>query len=185
MKKAVFLDRDGVINEEVGHITSPKQIKLIKNSAKAISILNKRFKVFIITNQAAVGRGLCKEEDIEKINNHLISLLKEENASIEGIYCCFNHPIHGIWEYKKECNFRKPKPGMILQAAKENCINLKNSFMVGDKMSDIKAGSLTGLKTILVKTGHNGDNEFKDTNPDYVAQDLYDAVKIIFTEEEK
>jgi D-glycero-D-manno-heptose 1,7-bisphosphate phosphatase len=182
MERAVFIDRDGVINESDGFITKKEQIKLIPNSARAISILGRMFKVFIITNQPSVGRGLCSEEEAKEVNKHLISLLEAEGARVDATYMCFHHPVHGQGKYLKECDCRKPKPGMILKAAKDFNIDLKKSFMIGDKTGDIKAGFLAGTKTVLVKTGYGGDDGYKDAVPDYVAEDLYQSINKILKE---
>lgn len=179
VRKAAFLDRDGVIIEETQFITDPDKVKLLGNAAKAIARLNKGYKVFIITNQPAVGRGLCTEEQAKEVNNKVIELLKEQGAVIDATYMCFHHPIHGLGKYKVECGCRKPKPGMILKAAEEHGIDLSQSFTIGDKTGDIKAGHLAGTKTILVQTGYGGDDGFKDATPDYTAKDLYGAAEIM------
>lgn len=194
MNKAVFLDRDGVIIEHnksitkdktVKHtdfITSKESIQLIENVAEAIKELNKHFKVFIISNQPAVGRGLCTEEQAIELNNFIVSQLEEKGAKIDKSFMCFHHPVHGQGKYKVECECRKPKPGMILEAAKEFDINLENSWMIGDKTGDIKSGVLAGTKTILVKTGYGGNDGFKDAEPNYVSEDLYAASQLILNE---
>jgi len=178
-KKAVFLDRDGVIIEEKEWLTKPEQVKVIANAGKAIAKLNKSFLVIIISNQPVVGRGMCTEEDVKKTNDVMLKEIAKDNAKIDAIYNCFHHPIHGIGDYKVECECRKPKPGMILKAAKEFNIDLKSSFTVGDKTGDIKSGYLAGTKTILVQTGYGGKEGFNDAVPDYTAKDLYDAAEII------
>ncbi len=178
-KKAAFLDRDGVIIEETKFITDPDKVRLLDRAADAIARLNKEYLVIIISNQPAVGRGMCTEEQAKKVNDKVLELLAEEGAKIDATYMCFHHPIHGIGNYKVECECRKPKPGMILKAAKEHGIDLKNSFTVGDKTGDIKSGYLAGTKTILVSTGYGGDDGFKDATPDYTAKDLYEAAEII------
>ncbi|MBU2637823.1 MAG: HAD family hydrolase [Nanoarchaeota archaeon] len=178
-KKAAFLDRDGVIIEETNFITDPNKVKLLENAAKAISRLNKEYLVVIITNQPAVGRGMCTEDQAKAVNNRILELLKEKGATIDATYMCFHHPIQGFGKYKTECECRKPKPGMILKAAEEHNINLKQSFTIGDKTGDIKAGYLAGTRTILVSTGYGGDDGFKDATPDYTAKDLYGAAEIM------
>ncbi len=185
MEKAVFLDRDGVIIKDVGHIRRLEDIKLIKGSAKAISELNDEYNIFIISNQAAVGRGLCDEETAFRINDKLVDILKKEDAIIDNSYLCFHHPIHGVGKYKLECECRKPNPGMILEAAKEFNIDLKKSWMIGDKTSDIKAGRLAGVKTILVKTGYGGNDRVKDAIPHFTTEDLYAASQLILQGDKK
>ena len=194
MNQAVFLDRDGVIidhiklennDSSINHnnfIISKENIRLIENVDTAIKELNKHFKVFIISNQPIVGRCLCTEEEAINLNNFIVSKLEEKGAKIDKTFMCFHHPIHGQGKYKVECNCRKPKPGMILESAKEFNIDLKNSWMIGDKTGDIKAGLLAGTKTILVKTGYGGNDGFKDAVPNYIAEDLYAASQLILNE---
>lgn len=183
VKPAVFLDRDGVINQENGLIDRPDKLKLYRYSADAISKLNKDFLVFVVTNQPVVAKGLCTEEELVKIHEKLINDLSLKKAKIDKIYYCPHHPREGNSAYTKDCECRKPKPGMILKAAEEFDVNLKKSFIVGDKTSDIKSGNLAGIgTTILVKTGFGGNDGFNDAVSDYLAEDLYDATKIILKE---
>ena len=180
MNKAIFLDRDGVINEEVDLLNKPEQLKLIKGSADAIKLLNKDFYVIITTNQPQIARGLCSEKDIQKINEVLKKELEKYGARIDGIYYCPHHPEAKIERYRVDCNCRKPKPGMLIKAEEELNIDLKQSYMVGDKLSDIEAGRRAGCKTIMVKTGY-GEKELRSNQIecDYVTDDLYDAVEHI------
>ncbi|MCG2719700.1 MAG: HAD family hydrolase [Nanoarchaeota archaeon] len=182
MNKSVFLDRDGVIIEETKFIISTDKVQLIDKAAEAIKELNKHFKVFIVTNQPAVGKGMCSEKEAINLNNYIISQLEEKGAKIDKTFMCFHHPVHGLGKYKVECECRKPKPGMILEAAKEFDIDLENSWMIGDKIGDIKSGVLAGTKTILVKTGYGGKDGFNDAIPNYVSEDLYAASKLILNE---
>ena len=174
---AVFLDRDGVINEDYGHITKPEQLKLYPRVIEAISMLNKDYLVFIITNQSVVGRGMCTEEDVHNLHRHLRTLLGE--AKIDGIYSCFHHPTEAVGKYKKDCTCRKPRPGMILEAANRYDIDYTKSYFIGDKTTDIFAGFLCGVKTIMVKTGAAGKDNQHKIKPNHIAEDLYDAAKFI------
>jgi mannose-1-phosphate guanylyltransferase / phosphomannomutase len=182
-KKVVFIDRDGVICEEEGLLSSKEKIRLIKGSAKAIKLLNDNgFLVIVVTNQPVVARGLCTEEDLESIHKHLNNLIQlENNALINEFFFCPHHPKEGIDpRYTCDCDCRKPKPGMIFKAAfKYDISKLENCYMVGDKIGDIKAGRDAGCKTILVKTGYGGKEGFTDAVPDYISEDLLEAVKKI------
>lgn len=187
MEKVIFLDRDGVISVEKDLLHKKEDIELLPRTAKAIQLLNKNnYTVIVVTNQPVVARGLCTLENVREIHEHLKNVLREENARIDEIYFCPHHPKAGNNpEYTKECECRKPKPGMILQAQKDLKIkSLSECFMVGDKISDIKAGFLAGCKTILVKTGYGGDDGFKDATPDHEAKDLYEAVTQIILKNE-
>lgn len=179
-KKAVFLDRDGVITQDPPHYAHRiDQLALIEGSGSAIKMLNdENFIIIIITNQSGVAKGLYHEKDIEIFNQAMIGLLKPFNASIDAIYYCPHHPEAKVKEYRIDCDCRKPKPGMLIDGGGKFNIDFLSSFLVGDKWSDVEAGRSVGCKTILVKTGH-GLQEYKDKKSpvDYVAADLLDAVQ--------
>ncbi len=184
--KAVFLDRDGVIIEDANLLSKKEDIKIIEGSAKAIRILNdKGFLVLVITNQPVVARGIITEKEVEKINNDLIERIsKESGGKIDKFYFCPHHPNANLKEYRKVCECRKPSPGMILEAAKDFNIDLKESWMIGDMITDIVAGKKAGCKTIMVKSKQNDKiietgKEFDSVEPDYKTESLYDSLKII------
>lgn len=185
MNKAVFLDRDGVITKEPPYYAHRiNQIELIPKSAEAISLLNKNgFKVIVVSNQAGVAKGYYQEKDIQIYNNEMKRQLEKKGVCIDAIYYCPHHPGATIKKYRIDCECRKPKPGMLRQAEKDLNLNLKLSFLIGDKMSDIEAGYRAGCKTILVLTGQ-GNDELKnnpkiDIKPNYISKDLYTASQII------
>ena len=185
-QKAVFLDRDGVINEEVNLLYEPKQLKLIKGAAEAIKRLNNsEYLVIVITNQPVVARGLCTEEDIREIHKKLETLLGEHGAFIDRIYYCPHHPDKGYpnenKKYKIECNCRKPNVGMLLKAEKEFSIEKKLSFIIGDTTTDIQTGINYGIQTILLKTGYKGLDKKFSVIPNYVFQDLKEAVNFLLS----
>ncbi len=179
MQKAVFLDRDGTIIEDVGYLSDVGQIRILPGAAEAIRLLNSNgFKVIIVTNQAGVARGYFTESRANEINEKLVQLLADRGSVVERIYYCPHH-IEGIVEkYKKECNCRKPNPGMIEQAVKELDIDINNSYMIGDKSSDIEAGRRAGCKTIVVGGSINHQElEVLSQSVDHIAIDLFEAVK--------
>ena len=185
MNKAVFLDRDGVITKEPPYYAHRiDQLELIPKSAEAIKVLNKSgFKVIVILNQSGVARGYYQEKDIQIYNNEMKRQLEEKGAYIDAIYYCPHYSKAIIEKYKIDCECRKPKPGMLRQAEKDLNLNLKLSFLIGDKMSDIEAGYRAGCKTILALTGQ-GNDELKnnpkiDIKPNYISNDLYTASQII------
>ena len=182
MNRAVFLDRDGVITPEPPHYAHElNQLELISKSANAIRLLNENgFLVIVASNQAGVARGYYREEDVILFNQALKENLAKEGAYIDAIYYCPHHPEAKIERYRVECNCRKPKPGMLTRAGMELNIDLKQSFMVGDKLSDIEAEKKAGCKTIMVKTGY-GVEELKSNQIecDYVTDNLYDAAEHI------
>ncbi len=185
MNRAVFLDRDGVITKEPPYYAHKiDQLELIPKSAEAIRLLNESgFEVIVVSNQAGVARGYYQEKDIETYNNAMKRQLEEKGARIDALYYCPHHPGAAIEKYKTDCECRKPKPGMLKRAERDLNLDLKRSFLIGDKMSDIEAGYRAGCKTILVLTGQ-GNDELKmiskiDIKPNYISKDLFAAIQII------
>lgn len=181
MERAVFLDRDGTIIEDTGYPHQREKIKFLPGASAAISLLNKNgFKVIITTNQSGVARGYFTEETVEEINRYIQESLVKQGAVIDKIYYCPHHVDGIIKEYRKECYCRKPNPGMIEEAISEFGIDPKDSFLIGDKISDIGAGHRAGCKTILLKDEIPPDDEMETTLvPDYIAVNLYEAVKLV------
>lgn len=182
LRKAVFLDRDGTINEEREYLSRVEDFSLIEGAAEAISLLGDAgFLVVVVTNQSGIGRGYYSEEDFENINRHMASELEKHGAKVNASYFCPHHPSHGKGKYKAECDCRKPLPGMLLKAAADLGIDLASSWMVGDKKSDIDAGIAAGCSSILVRTGY-GEAEARLVQQDLpVADDLLAATRIILT----
>jgi D-glycero-D-manno-heptose 1,7-bisphosphate phosphatase len=184
-KPAVFIDRDGTINEEMGYVNHLSRMLLLPRSGKAIRLLNKHnIPTIVVTNQSGVARGYFDEALISKVHGKLSRLLRKEGAHVDKIYYCPHHPTVGKPPYRKHCSCRKPQTGMLKKAAKDFAIDLGRSYIVGDRMKDIYFGHAAGLKAVLVLTGY-GRGEFehqKDSwegEPQYVARDLYDAVSWI------
>lgn len=182
---AVFIDRDGTVTEEVGYLNNVERLKLIKGTSHAIKLLNKKgLKAIVVTNQAGVARGYFPEELIHKAHERLKKLLSRSGAYLDGIYYCPHHPDGNNEKYRKICDCRKPNPGMIEMASDELDIDINRSYVVGDKLSDVSLAHNVGAKGILVLTGYGKgeleylSGEFKQ-KPDYVAEDLRDAVKWI------
>jgi D,D-heptose 1,7-bisphosphate phosphatase len=187
MNTAVFVDRDGVINdlknyslnaENLNFLTKKEDIKFFDKTTEAIKILNENnIKVIIVTNQPQIARGLITEQEAMSINQEIVNRLKEQGAIIDAVYFCPHHPKGTVEKYSVSCQCRKPLPGMLLQASRELNIDLRNSYMIGDRISDIKAGNLAGCKkTIGVKTGYACNDGFKDAIPDMIVSDFYEAV---------
>ena len=170
MTAAIFLDRDGVITEDIGYVHKIEDFKLMRNAIEGLKLL-KNFKLFIVTNQAGIGRGFYKFEDFLNYNNRVLKELEKHGIKIEKTYYCPHKP-------EDNCNCRKPKVKLVKDAEKEFKLNLKKSFVIGDRKSDIELGKNAGCNTILVLTG-NGVNAKNDVQPDYFAKDLLDAAKWI------
>jgi len=185
---AVFLDRDGTINEEVGYLDSLDKLKIIPAAYEAIRLINKScMKAIVVTNQAGVARGFFSEEFVRQTHEILQAALQQEKASIDKFYYCPHHPTEGTGIYLQNCTCRKPLPGMLLQAADDLDIELGSSYMIGDTCRDMETAKKAGVKGILVKTGYGREEllEFgsdvtaADNKPDFVAEDILDAVKWI------
>ena len=157
--KAVFLDRDGVVNElvyfqEHGVIDSPfiaSQFQLCHGIIPAVKkFQNAGYKVIIASNQPGIAKGHITEENFAKIKETMKKQLKKGGAVLDGEYYCFHHPDAKITQYKVDCKCRKPKPGLILQAAKDMNIDISQSWFIGDNLTDIKAGKNAGCHTMLI-----------------------------------
>ncbi|MHB8069750.1 MAG: D-glycero-alpha-D-manno-heptose-1,7-bisphosphate 7-phosphatase [Desulfobaccales bacterium] len=178
---AVFLDRDGTINEEMGYINHPSRFVLLPRTAAAIKRLNDAgVKVVVITNQSGPARGYFPASLVEEVHARLRNLLAAEGAHLDGIYSCLHGPEDG-------CDCRKPKPGLILQAAGELDIDLSRSYVVGDRYKDIQTGTNAGAKGIFVLTGY-GRGEYEhfgrtwEVQPAHIAEDLLDAAEWIIND---
>lgn len=153
-QKAIFLDRDGTINKMVGFITKPEQFELLPGVAKAIKVINKSgYLAIVITNQPVIARGDCTFEQLQTIHNKMETELGKEGAFVDAIYVCPHHTDKGFSgerpEYKCDCDCRKPKPGLLLQAAKDFNIDLSQSYMIGDSDRDVEAGENAGVKEAI------------------------------------
>ena len=155
INKALFLDRDGVINHDYGYVCKAKDFHFIDGIFDlARSAHEQHFKLVVITNQSGIGRGYYTEADFHKLNKWMCNQFLEAGAPIDKVYFSPYHPAAGIGDYLKDDYSRKPHPGMILQAQEELRIDLYNSLLVGDKLSDIKAGAAAGIGTnLLLSTG--------------------------------
>lgn len=175
--KAIFLDRDGVINQESGYIKSWKELKLLPRVVEALQLINQsEYVAIVITNQSGIARGLCTYEEViqihQKLNNHLL----QSQAQIDAFYFCPHHP-EGINEYALVCTCRKPENDLILQAAKDLNIDLQSSYFIGDSERDIIAGKNSGCITYRVKSGH--PIEISTNSSDFIVEDLFEAVQKI------
>ncbi len=172
--RAVFLDRDGVITVDCGYPNKLSDMELLPGAGEAITKLNKAgFIVIVVSNQSAVARGYCEEEAVLRFHKKMINALNDLGAIIDDIYFCPHHPEGKVDRYKKICHCRKPEPGMLKEASVKHKIDLKNSWMIGDRDSDIAAGKSAGCKTILI------NNSQTKISVDYCATDLNKAVEFI------
>jgi D-glycero-D-manno-heptose 1,7-bisphosphate phosphatase len=189
-RRAVFLDRDGTLNKDVGYPNSFEAIEVYPYSYEAVRrIKGAGFLAVVVTNQSGIGRGLIEEEKLEDIHQKMLDLFIKNNARLDGVYYC-PHYINSVNpEYRKDCTCRKPNPGMALKAAEDLNIQLRGSYMVGDKVEDIEFGLNFDATPVLLLTGHGqkalrklSDKGFQ---PAYVAKDLLEAADWILEIERK
>ncbi len=178
MVKAVFLDRDGTITLDTGHVHKIEDLDFLPNAIPALKLLqNAGLKLFVVTNQSGIGRGYFAEEDYHKVNEHMIAGLKKQGIVLHEVFYCPHHP-------DDDCECRKPKTKMFELAAEKHNIQLKKSYVVGDKTMDVMLGKNAGSKTILVLTGYAGEeSQCCEVSPDFVAKDLLHAAKWIVEQE--
>lgn len=174
--RAVFLDRDGVIVAEVAYLRRPEQLRLLAGAAPAIISLRRAgFKVIVTSNQSGVSRGFFTEKKLGEIHRRLKRLLAREGARLDAIYYCPHHP-------DDKCLCRKPNPGMPHAARRRFKLDLKGSFLVGDRTSDLMAAKNAGCRAILVRTGAGGRDGQYPVAPDAVCRNLAAAARWILKE---
>jgi D-glycero-D-manno-heptose 1,7-bisphosphate phosphatase len=184
MKKAVFLDRDGTLIQDLGYICDFSQVGFFPFAAAAVRAMNEAgYLAIVVSNQSAVARGICSKKEIELLHQQLQDHFKKEGAAIAAFYFCPFLADGVVRRYRRESPLRKPAPGMLLQAARDFKLDLPSCFMVGDKTDDILAGRGAGCRTMLVRTGQGRSSEASCPNilsrPDYVADDLLAASSLI------
>ncbi|GBD87668.1 D-glycero-beta-D-manno-heptose-1,7-bisphosphate 7-phosphatase [bacterium BMS3Abin03] len=183
--QAIFLDRDGTLNEDPGYLGDPLKVKIFPGVGEALSRLknNYHFKLIVISNQSGISRGLITEKQVYSVNRMVNTLLAKHNVQIDAFYFCPHHPDFSTAE-ESEC--RKPSTQMILRAAEEHNINLSGSYFVGDSVADIKCGLNAGLKTILVKTGNGRESlsilQKENKIPSFVADNFSEVSNYIIND---
>jgi D-glycero-D-manno-heptose 1,7-bisphosphate phosphatase len=195
---AIFLDRDGTINEEVGYLDRLEKLTLIPGAAEAIRLINQRgLKAVVVTNQSGIARGFFDEPFISALHAHLEGMLRREGAFLDRIYYCPHHPTEGREPYLRACECRKPAPGLFIRARGELGLDPARSYMIGDTLKDIEAGLRAGVSGILVRTGYgdqavatlsglgrNGSAEAAAVRPVHIAGNLLEAVRWILRKDE-
>ncbi|MHC4641689.1 MAG: D-glycero-beta-D-manno-heptose 1,7-bisphosphate 7-phosphatase [Planctomycetota bacterium] len=181
--KAIFLDRDGTIIDDPGYLSHPEQVNLLDGAAEALVELRAMgYKLVIVSNQSGIARGILSEEDLEGIHDRLRQLLTEKGAYLDQIYYCPYHPDGVVSKYRKESDWRKPNPGMLLAAADEMGIDLSQSWSIGDSSRDVEAGLRAGCKTILISRYTRNKSSYVEPDnpkPDYKSVNMKEAVNII------
>jgi len=179
--KTIFLDRDGVINENLNndYVKRWDEFRFLPKAKEAIKILTDAdWSIIIISNQAGIGRGIVSAQAVEEINTRMIDEIERCGGKVKAVYYCPHRP-------DENCECRKPKPGMLLRAAREFGIELSKSYLIGDSITDIQAGAQAGCTTVLVKTGWGKEHLEKrgewSVNPNYIASDLCEAAELLLS----
>lgn len=189
MRRAVFLDRDGTICEEVGYVNHVSRIRLLKESAPAIRRLRRAgFLVIVVTNQAGVAKAYFPESYLSVVHRWLKRELRSRGAALDDVYYCPHHRSGEVKAYAVDCECRKPKPGMLLQAAEKHGIDLTHSYVVGDKIIETEMAKRVDAAGILVKTGYGrGEILFRRrewrVQPDFIAEHIGEAAQWILLKE--
>lgn len=180
--RALFLDRDGVINIDHGYVHLPNQFHFIEGIFELCRRAKKlNYFIFIVTNQAGIGRGYYTEEQFNHTTNWMLDVFIENGIKLDKVYYCPHHPSDGIGKYRKESNFRKPNPGMILQAAQEFSLNLSESILVGDKNTDIQAGIAAQVGKNIFFSPSYKPKEIDLPPETIIVQNLIDIVEFMST----
>jgi len=183
--RAVFLDRDGTLNEDPGYLGDPGKVKLLPFVGEILSRLKNEFNfcLIVISNQSGIARGLITPYQVELVNEKINTLLKEFNVSIDKFYYC---PFHPDFSTAEECSCRKPSTEMVEKAVDEFNIDISKSFFIGDTVADIECGMNAGIKSILVKTGYGREALYmlqkENKIPSFVADNFLDAGNFILTD---
>ena len=187
MRKACFFDRDGVIIEEADYISDPSLVRLCPFAADAIRAMHDAGRlVIVVSNQSGIARGYFTEADLRAVEARMNELLAEAGVKIDAAYYCFHHKKGIVPEYAIDCDCRKPKPGMLLRAAKDLDIDLAASFMIGDKESDLEAGLNAGCRGVaLVRTGHGVHQNIEKIPQAVDVGDVLTAAKELLAREDK
>ncbi|OUR60328.1 hypothetical protein A9Q74_14020 [Colwellia sp. 39_35_sub15_T18] len=181
--KAIFLDRDGVINEEINYLHKIEDFVFTRNCLEALKAFQTQgYLLFIITNQAGIGRGYYTETDYHLLTNWMLARLKQHNIEITQVRFCPHHAQEGIGKYKRDCSYRKPNSGMINELVEKYNIDVEQSILVGDTLSDIQAGVNAKVNTlVLVKSGKKLPDKLPDTIH-YLCEDLAEYSQLMLTE---
>jgi D,D-heptose 1,7-bisphosphate phosphatase len=176
-RPAVFLDKDGTLVEDVPYNVDPERLVFTPHAIEALRLLQQHgYELFIITNQAGMAKGLFANDDIQRLKEYLFNALASQGVILNGFYYCPHHPDGTISRLAVQCACRKPLPGMLLQAAGEHDINLEQSWMIGDILHDVEAGSRAGCKTVLIHNGNETEWQISPWRiPDLVARNLLEA----------
>jgi D-glycero-D-manno-heptose 1,7-bisphosphate phosphatase len=185
MKPAIFMDRDGTLCHEVGYVNHLSRFRLYPYAVDAVRLINASgFLAVVVTNQAGVARGYFPEALVHEVHGALRTAMDQGGARLDGLYVCLHHPSVGEPPYRQECDCRKPRPGLLRQAEADLGIDLRRSWMVGDRLNDLQVAWNAGGRAALVRTGYGlGELTYYaggwPRQPDLVADHLLEAVQKI------
>jgi D-glycero-D-manno-heptose 1,7-bisphosphate phosphatase len=184
-QRAIFIDRDGTLNEEVGYIRELGQFRLYAHATEAVRLIKQAgWLAIIITNQSGIARGLFTEDFLSQVHQQMIAELECAGASVNAIYYCPHHPDLGEPPFRLDCDCRKPKPGLLERAATEFGLTLSDCVVIGDRFRDVETAQAVGGRGVLVLTGY-GREELETPStirPDHIAVNLLEAVRWIINE---
>jgi len=190
MDRAIFIDRDGTLSEEVGYVNHLSRYRPFPFAAEAVRLINRAgWRAILVTNQSGVARGYFTEELLGRVHARLEESLKQEGARLDAIYYCPHHPTVGEAPYRQDCECRKPRPGLLRRAADDFGLDLTRCFVIGDRYKDVEMAHRAGAGGVLVLTGYGlGEYEYQrgswPREPEHVAENLLDAVKWILRNDE-
>jgi D-glycero-D-manno-heptose 1,7-bisphosphate phosphatase len=184
LSKAVFLDKDGTLVEDIPYNVDPDLIQFSEGALDGLHLLQEQeYQLFVVTNQSGIARGYFNEQAVTAVEEKLKKLLSLADIHLTGFYYCPHHPQGSVPKYSVECYCRKPQPGMLQKAALEHRINLAASWLVGDILNDVEAGNRAGCRTVLVDNGNETEWEMNARRqPNFVVKNLYEAASTITTE---
>ncbi len=181
LRRAIFLDRDGTLNVDTGYVARPEDVRLLPGASHgAKSLAAAGYALVIVSNQSGIARGLLTQAQADAVDARLLELLAQDGVTIDAMYRCPHYAAGAVAQYAVDCDCRKPKPGMLLQAAREHGIDLALSWTVGDGERDVEAGIAAGTRAVLLSPTGAARGDGART---FVAKDLIDAARIITTKE--
>lgn len=181
--RAVFLDKDGTLVEDVPYNVDPSRIQLMRGAAEGLQLLHAvGYKIIVISNQSGVARGYFPEEALVAVEERLRAVLGEFDIPLSGFYCCSHHPDGVVPGYAIACGCRKPEPGLLFRAAYDYAIDLRSSWFVGDILNDVEAGRRAGCKTVLIDNGNETEWTLSQERlPHHIVADLAEAAHVIIS----
>lgn len=185
LRPAIFLDRDGTLNTDVGYLHRLDQIELFPWTADSLRLLKRAgFALVVVTNQAGIARGLIDEGFVERAHEEMERRLASVGAGLDGYYYCPHHPLGSVERFRGECRCRKPQPGMIQDAVRDLGLDPTRSWVIGDKWLDVQLGQAVGARSILVRTGWGAEEERRrpaGQQVDAICDNLIEATSLILS----